>query len=213
MDIMENKSTIKNHHYKLIIFITYFVQGCVSYLIFFILSLYLNVTIDLDPVIIGLYAGATFIPYTLKIFIGPLMDKIKIPIIGGRLKPYIIIGGVINAIFLIPLGLDPTSFLIIYFFCWMIQNIGYVFLDVAVDILIINDKRNRNTTTSSIISILGLTLGQTLIGILSTTPLFDKYMFYGFFMVGMISLTVVFFGFFFKEKEECQDLLQALFKK
>jgi hypothetical protein len=159
----------------------------------------LNVTINLDPIIIGLYAGVTFIPYTLKIFIGPLMDKVKIPIIGGRIKPYIIIGALLNALFLIPLGLDPTNFLIIYFLCWVLQNLGFVFLDVAIDILIIKDKQNRHPTTSSIITVLGVTLGEIFIGLFSFV--FDISNFLGFLLVGLISLSIILVTFIFKEKQ------------
>jgi PAT family beta-lactamase induction signal transducer AmpG len=77
-----------------------------------------------------LVGGIVYIPWILKFIFGPITDYF---IKYGR-KPFIIIGGILGAIFIFPLAIiDPKVALIPFTLLLFVSHIFIVFLDVSVD--------------------------------------------------------------------------------
>jgi len=194
----------KNYHYKLLFFGIYFLEEFGIIITLQTLSYYLNNIIGLDPIIIGIYGGISFIPMILRIFIGPIVDKWEIPILGGGIKPYIFIGAILNAIFLMPLGLDPRSFFFIYFLCWFLQNLGLIIVDVGVDALAIKEKqlfddKKSRTLTVALLMVAGTGVGNIFGSAFSMFfPIFTYPV--GFIISGCISGLGIVIALIFKQK-------------
>ena len=85
---------------------------------------------DISIATTTMVAGVASIPFAFKFLFGPLTDRF---IKKGR-KPFIIIGGLIGGLALIPLAfIDPTISLLPFTLSLFIAVIGIVILDVAAD--------------------------------------------------------------------------------
>ncbi|EMR74423.1 arabinose efflux permease family protein [Thermoplasmatales archaeon SCGC AB-539-N05] len=85
---------------------------------------------DISIATATMVAGVASIPFAFKFLFGPLTDRF---IKKGR-KPFIIIGGLIGGLALIPLAfIDPTISLLPFTLSLFIAVIGIVILDVAAD--------------------------------------------------------------------------------
>ena len=192
-----------NYHYKLLYITIYFLEGFTGYIIYVVLSYYLNNVLNLDPIIVGIYGSVPLIPFFLKIIIGPLIDNRKMPILKGRIRPYIIIGSILNAVFISFLGLNPQDFIVLYLSLWTLQSLGLVFMDVGTDILVIRDKDQRMVKVSSVIIVVGLTLGEIFSAIYSVVMIeilnVNYFLFYLY--SGIICAFLIIFILFFREKE------------
>ena len=107
----------------------YFSEGLLLALSTVILIIYFTHK-DISIATATLVGGIVYIPWILKFIFGPVTDYF---IKYGR-KPFIIIGGILGAIFLFPLAvIDPKVALIPFTLVLFISHIFIVFLDVSVD--------------------------------------------------------------------------------
>ena len=107
----------------------YFSEGILLALSTVILIIYFTHK-DISIATATLVGGVVYIPWILKFIFGPITDYF---IKYGR-KPFIIIGGILGAIFLFPLAIiDPKVALIPFTFLLFVSHIFIVFLDVSVD--------------------------------------------------------------------------------
>lgn len=107
----------------------YFSEGILLALSTVILIIYFTHK-DISIAAATLVGGIVYIPWILKFVFGPITDYF---IKYGR-KPFIIIGGILGAIFLFPLAvIDPKVALIPFTLLLFVSHIFIVFLDVSVD--------------------------------------------------------------------------------
>ncbi|MHA1145358.1 MAG: MFS transporter [Candidatus Helarchaeota archaeon] len=194
----------------------YFVEAMVGYVTLTILSYYLNNVLLINPIIIGILGSVSLLPMVLKVFLGPFMDRFKIPGLSGRRRPYILIGTILNAVFvslffLPQLIVFPNAFiwvLVVFVIIWFLQSLGITLMDVGVDAIGTMYKQQKSSIKISVLMFLGTTAGG-MIPTIFLTPIFMISYPLGFIITGMLSLLGLFFVQIFREDELGLDVVPA----
>jgi len=133
--------------------------------------------LGLDPRLYGVFGSISLLPMVFKFFIGPLSDKFPIPFLRGRRRGYIIIGAILNCVFLPFLSLNPTIFMALFFICWFFQTLGIATVDVITDALVVGGAKTiqhlKGRTGASLWIFLGIFLGGLFV--FPFTIIFDKH--------------------------------------
>jgi PAT family beta-lactamase induction signal transducer AmpG len=178
----------------------YFVQGLTSFTIYIVLSFYLGFMLGVDPVIVGVLGSVAVIPLIMKVFLAPLMDKYKIPFFRGKFRGYIIIGGILNAICISFLFLDPLNFFIVFLILWFLQSLGIAMVDVGTDAVSVTLKSEKMSPTRiSSIMFIGAVAGSSVV-VFFLQPFFMMAFMLGIILVGLISTTVIVLAVVFRER-------------
>ncbi|NVM02184.1 MAG: MFS transporter [Candidatus Helarchaeota archaeon] len=214
----------KNRSYRYLLYISnYLVQGIATLMIFTLLPIYLKNYKGLTDFSIAMIASLTFFPIILKPFIAIISDKYPFKVLGGRRKPYILIGFIMNGISLSFFGMtNPVEFIYIFIILGILQSLGISLMDVALDALVIEnfpdkkEKLNANiifhlTIISSVFIVLPLAFiserESVHIGI-NLTYQFEFDIFFGgnfefgFLLAGLICIGLIIFSIFLKESEK-----------
>ncbi|MHC1591544.1 MAG: MFS transporter [Candidatus Helarchaeales archaeon] len=192
---------------SILFFGIYFVEAVASYVIFTILSYYLNNVLFIPPIIIGVLGSISLLPMILKTIFAPIINKYKIRGIKGQYRPYILIGVLINAVFIslffIPQCIMVPSaslgVILIFLFVWFFQSLGLSLMDVGVDAVGTLYKEKMAPMKISVLMFLGTTIGE-IVPMIFLTPFFILSYPLGFIITGLISLTGLFFIWIFKEE-------------
>jgi len=163
-----------------------------------------------------LVGGIVYIPWILKFVFGPITDYF---IKYGR-KPFIIIGGILGAIFIFPLAvIDPKVALIPFTLLLFVSHIFIVFLDVAVDAwaIQISKAHERGKVNAAMTGGLfgGSAFGSSVFAIIANDVGFDIV----FIIAGLIILLTIIFPLLVterkivKERQKIASLVIIEFKK
>ncbi len=166
----------------------------------------------IDPRIYGFFGGLSLIPVTLKFIFGPISDKFPIPGIGGKRKGYIIIGAILNIIFLPFLSVNPATFFVLFFFFWFMQTLGIAIMDILTDALAIQaeDLQNsRGRTEVSVIMFFGTFAGGYIVS--QFIPMLISNLRLTLVLFSIISIIPVGLILFLKEREETESVKQVGF--
>ncbi|MFX1449268.1 MAG: MFS transporter [Promethearchaeota archaeon] len=216
----------ENRSYKYLIYSNiYLVEGVASFLIFSILPIYLKNYRGLSDLAIAILAGVSLIPIVLKPIVAVISDKYSIAILGGRRKPYMIIGFILNGFTLSFIGIiDPMDFIYLFTLFWLLQSLGISLMDVAIDALVTesfpqtNEKVNANiafyiSNISSLFLLIPITylMEENSIHIGAyLAPQFQFDLFLGgnfdlgFLLAGIICFSLIISTLFLKEDENIQ---------
>lgn len=194
--------TLENNWYRRLIFFTvYLVQGMIAWLTLSYFPLLFDDVYLIDRGLYGIAGSLALLPMVFKVLIGPLSDKFPIRFLRGRNRAYIILGALLNVIFLPLLSLDPRSFFVLFFIVWFLQTLGIAIMDIMTDALAISAKPIQNIpgrTGASAWMFFGSFIGGGIIYIF--VPLLDSNLLAGLFGIAIVSLTPLVFIFFLKER-------------
>ena len=193
----------------------YFSEGIILALSTVILIIYFTHK-DISIATATLVGGIVYIPWILKFVFGPITDFF---IKYGR-KPFIIIGGILGAIFLFPLAvIDPKVALIPFTLLLFISHIFIVFLDVSVDAWAIQTSKvhERGKVNAAMTGGLfgGSAFGSSVFAIIASAVGFDMV----FITAGLIILLTIIFPLLVterkivKERQKIASLVIIEFKK
>ena len=193
----------------------YFSEGILLALSTVILIIYFTHK-DISIATATLVGGIVYIPWILKFVFGPITDFF---IKYGR-KPFIIIGGILGAIFLFPLAvIDPKVALIPFTLLLFISHIFIVFLDVSVDAWAIQTSKvhERGKVNAAMTGGLfgGSAFGSSVFAIIASAVGFDMV----FITAGLIILLTIIFPLLVterkivKERQKIASLVIIEFKK
>ena len=119
--------------------------------------------LGLDSRLYGVFGSISLLPMVFKFLIGPLSDRFPIPFLRGRRRGYILLGAVLNCVFLPFLSLNPTIFMALFFICWFFQTLGVATMDVLTDALVVGGAKAiqhpKGRTGASLWIFLGVFLG------------------------------------------------------
>jgi len=143
--------SLRNKKYKYFLyFAIYFSEGLISLIFFVIMPIYLKddvLGLGMSDFSISIVLGLIIIPLILKGFIGPFIDQFPIRKLGGKRKPYIIIGIIINIIllpFLILINVKASILTLIFFMgVVVLQSFGIVLMDLSMDALVVDTFDDR----------------------------------------------------------------------
>ncbi|HUY00332.1 MAG TPA: MFS transporter [Candidatus Deferrimicrobium sp.] len=154
---------LENTWYRRLLFMTvYMVESIITLTT---LSLFPLIVTDLglDARLYGVFGSISLLPMVFKFLIGPLSDRFPIPFLRGRRRGYIILGAILNCVFLPFLSLNPTIFLALFFLCWFFQTSGVATMDVLTDALAVGSVKSiqnvKGRTGASLWMFLGVFLG------------------------------------------------------
>ena len=154
---------LENTWYRRLLFMTvYMVESIITLTT---LSLFPLIVTDLglDARLYGVFGSISLLPMVFKFLIGPLSDRFPIPFLRGRRRGYIILGAILNCVFLPFLSLNPTIFLALFFLCWFFQTSGVATMDVLTDALAVGSVKSiqnpKGRTGTSLWMFLGVFLG------------------------------------------------------
>ncbi|NVM53033.1 MAG: MFS transporter [Candidatus Helarchaeota archaeon] len=194
--------TMENNWFRRLVFITvYLVQGMLVWLTLSYFPILFENVYLIDKGLYGIAGSIALLPMVFKFFIGPLSDKFPIPFLRGRNRGYIIVGAVLNVVFLPLLSLDPRVFFVLFFIVWFMQTLGVAIMDILTDALAISAKSIQNIpgrTGASAWMFLGSFLGGGIV--IAFVPLLDADLFLGVLLIAIISLLPLLVIFFLKEQ-------------
>ena len=193
----------------------YFSEGIILALSTVILIIYFTHK-DISIATATLVGGIVYIPWVLKFVFGPITDFF---IKYGR-KPFIIIGGILGAIFLFPLAvIDPKAALIPFTLLLFVSHIFIVFLDVSVDAwaIQISKVHERGKVNAAMCGGLfgGSAFGSSVFAIIASAVGFNMV----FITAGLIILLTIIFPLLVtekkivKERQKIVSLVITEFKK
>ncbi|MHA1384601.1 MAG: MFS transporter [Candidatus Helarchaeota archaeon] len=132
----------------------YLTEGFASILLFIILPIYLKNYLGLSDLTIAILASISILPVLFKPIVAILSDRYTLNKLGGKRKPYMVFGFIINSITLSTIGMaNPVHLFFTFMLIWVCQSLGIAFMDVALDALIVesfpdtNEKLNANIVT------------------------------------------------------------------
>jgi len=171
---------------------------------------------DISIATATLVGGIVYIPWILKFVFGPITDFF---IKYGR-KPFIIIGGILGAIFIFPLAvIDPKVALIPFTLLLFVSHIFIVFLDVSVDAwaIQISKVHERGKVNAAMYGGLfgGSAFGSSVFAIIASAVGFNMV----FITAGLIILLTIIFPLLViekkivKERQKITSLVTTEFKK
>ena len=193
----------------------YFSEGILLALSTVILIIYFTHK-DISIATATLVGGIVYIPWILKFIFGPITDYF---IKYGR-KPFIIIGGILGAIFIFPLAIiDPKVALIPFTLLLFVSHIFIVFLDVSVDAwaIQISKVHERGKVNAAMYGGLfgGSAFGSSVFAIIASAVGFNMV----FITAGLIILLTIIFPLLVtekkivKERQKIASLVITEFKK
>ncbi|MFX0138594.1 MAG: MFS transporter [Candidatus Hodarchaeota archaeon] len=220
IDFKENRT----YRYSLYASI-YLTEGMAALVILVILPIYLKNYKGLSDLAIAILAGLSLLPIVLKPIMAIFSDNYSIKVLGGRRKPYILLGFILNGISLPLIGIvDPVSFLYMFGIIWVLQTSGIALMDVAIDALVTesfsqtSEKVNANivfyiANTCSVLIIIPIAyVSETNVlhfG-LHLTPQLQFDFFWGgnfelgFLLTGIICIALIIFTLFLRENNDYQ---------
>ncbi len=193
----------------------YFSEGIILALSTVILIIYFTHK-DISIATATLVGGIVYIPWILKFVFGPITDFL---IKYGR-KPFIIIGGILGAIFIFPLAvIDPKVALIPFTLLLVVSHIFIEFLDVSVDAWAIQTSKvhERGKVSAAMYGGLfgGSAFGSSVFAIIASAVGFNMV----FIAAGLIILLTIIFPLLVtekkivKERQKIASLVITEFKK
>jgi MFS family permease len=166
---------------------TYFVEGIAAILTSAFLPIYLIVFIGLDIVTVAIYSTVAFIPWLAK----PIW---------GFIRPYIVLGSVLNfALLPFLVIIDPFNGFL-YVAVWFFQNLGWSMLDTCVDALSVENETTKRNLLSMFLWI-GSYLGTLFAGFVIGSILMAGGFVTGFVIGALVSTITILFVVFAPEKE------------
>ncbi|MHA1263746.1 MAG: MFS transporter [Candidatus Helarchaeota archaeon] len=205
--------TLENNWYRrFLFFMVYFIETIITVLTLSLFPLLFQ-GIGIDPFFYGVAGSLSLLPMVFKFFIGPMSDRFPIPFLRGKRRGYIILGAILNMIFLPFLALNPITFATLFFVIWFFQTLGLAMIDILTDALAVGGSKSiqnpKGRTGASIWMFSGVFFGGAVASGMSSffeghtlDPFFDMQLFSILTFTSLLTLLPLFFILFLKEPQE-----------